>query len=67
MEPQNSYEAVRAIVAALKLDVDSPVNGMKKVKYPGVAGPIDFTDSHAGNLSSAALYEVTESDFKKIE
>lgn len=63
MEPQNSYEAIRAIVKAYEKDPSELSKGIRQVKYKGVSGMIDFTESHAGNYAEAKLYKSTGTEF----
>ena len=60
IEPQNSYEAMRSIVEALRSDAGNPNAGMRSVNYNGVSGRIDLTKSHSGNLAPSSLMVVKE-------
>lgn len=60
MEPQNSYEAMRAVLRAYAADSAKPAEGMARVKYEGVMGPIDFTNSPAGNHAEGGLFQVKQ-------
>jgi len=55
----DAYEAMRSIFKALAVDPENPTRGMGKVKYQGVTGEINFTESHDGNLAQAQLYRIS--------
>jgi len=55
----DAYEAMRSIFKALAVDPENPTRGMGKVKYQGVTGEMNFTESHDGNLAQAQLYRIS--------
>jgi len=67
VEAQNSYEAIRSIAKALEKD-DIIVEGLRKVKYEGVDGKIDFTsgDQIRANQSVAKLYILQNDSFVEV-
>jgi len=67
MEPQNSYESIRTIAKGYEINKEDLASGIKKVKYQGVAGPIDFTTSNAGNYAEAKLFKSTGTEFISAE
>jgi len=67
MEPQNSYEAIRAIARGFELNPANLLEGLKRVKYQGVAGLVDFTRSHAGNYAQGKLYRVEKEGFTAVQ
>lgn len=56
--PQNSYEALHSLSKALKNNIIYPHHGLKSIKYEGIAGPINFTQSMAGNHSLSQLFTI---------
>ena len=66
MEPQNSYEAVRAVLRAYEINPENPARGMRQVSYDGVTGRIDFTRGSAGNFASGDLYKVKDGTVVRI-
>ncbi len=60
MEPQNSYEALRSVLKAYALNSGNPAGGMRRVKYEGVMGPIDFARGPAGNYAEGGLFRVEQ-------
>lgn len=70
MEAQNSYEAVRSIVAGLKNDPSDIIAGIRSVSYASVDGSIDFTsgDHNRVNKSEAKLYQFNpDKTFREVE
>ncbi len=66
VEAHNSYESLRALAKALSSDDPNLLAALKKVKYEGVAGSIDFSDSSFGNRSVAKLYQVHNGEFQLV-
>lgn len=60
MEPQNTYEAVRAVAYALRKNRNDPRSALMQLKYQGVGGTIDFTSSHSGNYANSMLMTVRD-------
>lgn len=60
MAPQGSYEAVRVIAEAYRIDERDLPAAVSRLRYAGVSGPIDFTGSHAGNQGNATLMVVSD-------
>lgn len=58
MEAYNSYEALRSIFLAYEKNAQNLRDGFNMLAYQGVAGPIDFRNSAAGNNSPAVLVQV---------
>jgi len=67
MEPQNSYEALRSVFKAYALDSGNLAAGIRKVKYDGVMGPIDFTESTAGNQAEGELLQVKQGNLEAVQ
>lgn len=66
VEAHNSYEALRSIAKAINTGNQDLAGAMSKVKYQGVAGPIDFSRSFAGNQARAKLYKVLDGQFELV-
>ena len=68
IEAQNHYEAIRAIAKALE-NSDDVAFGLRKVKYEGVDGEIDFTggDQIRANKAVAKLYTLVGKDFVEVK
>ena len=67
LESHNSYEALRSIYRAAVANRRELAVGMKQVKYTGVAGRIDFTESNAGNYSNARLFRIEAGEEREVE
>ena len=67
VEAHNSYETLRSLAKALSLGGEDTATALRKVKYTGVAGPIDFTNSSFGNQSAAQLYRVQDGEFALVK
>ena len=57
MEPQNSYEAIRAVARAFERNPSNPAQGLRSLRYQGAGGQIDFVLSNAGNQAKAKLFQ----------
>jgi branched-chain amino acid transport system substrate-binding protein len=66
VEAHNSYEALRSLAKALSSENTDLLSALKKVKYEGVAGAIDFSNSSFANYSVAKLYRVHDGQFELI-
>ncbi len=60
MAPQNSYEAVKILGAALQRNKGDLQESISSLRYTGEIGPIDFQNSRAGNRASATLMRVSD-------
>jgi branched-chain amino acid transport system substrate-binding protein len=49
LEAYNGYEAARVLIRAIRERPDAPELAVPKLAYSGIAGPIGFSDSCAGN------------------
>lgn len=58
LEAHNSYEALRAIFRAHESGSSSLKEGFGAVHYEGVAGPVDFRGTGAGNNARASLLRI---------
>lgn len=65
VEAHNSYEALHSLAKALTLGESNVMSALRKVKYQGVAGPIDFTQSNYGNDSIAKLFRVERGEIRE--
>lgn len=68
MENQNSYEAVRSIAKAFENNPQNVLAGLRRVKYQGVDGPIDFTTASHIQIDNAVagLYRVDQNGYTKL-
>jgi ABC-type branched-subunit amino acid transport system substrate-binding protein len=57
-ESHLSYEALHAAVKAYLNNSEQPTLGLRQVKYTGVGGVIDFTQSNFGNNASPQLMQI---------
>ncbi len=64
MAPQNSYEAIRVLAEAFGSGEKNLAAAVAKVQYAGVVGPINFTNSHAGNHGLSTLMVVARDGVK---
>lgn len=60
MEAQNSYEIVRSLVKAYTLNSPDLLSALKKVKYTGIEGKIDFTKDNFPNQADGQLFQVAD-------
>lgn len=57
IDASSHYDTVYAIAKALTLDPDLKT-GMKKLKFEGSHGEINFTESYAGDFAKGTLYQI---------
>jgi branched-chain amino acid transport system substrate-binding protein len=67
VEAHNSYETLHSIAKALKISEKNTLEALRKVKYAGVAGLIDFSSSAFANKSVAQLYRVKKGNLEVTE
>jgi branched-chain amino acid transport system substrate-binding protein len=60
LESQNSYEIIRSIAKALSISDVEIAESLRKVRYQGVDGLIDFSDGAFGNKSEGHLLQVKQ-------
>lgn len=66
LEAYNGYEALRAFVKAKNANPDAPEAAFPQMKYEGISGPMDFSDSCAGNRSRWHLKRFTAGKIELI-
>jgi ABC-type branched-subunit amino acid transport system substrate-binding protein len=66
LEAHSSYETLRTISKAVRSNPKNPALGMKHVRYEGVAGPLDYSISCAGNGSNWRLMRFTSAGFEEV-
>jgi branched-chain amino acid transport system substrate-binding protein len=68
IEAQNHYETIISIAKAFEKS-DNILEGLKQVKYEGVAGEIDFTtgDQIRVNKEEAKLYTISNDEYVEIK
>ena len=57
-EAHNHYQAVKVAAAAVAENAVDPRQALVKVKFNGVAGPVDFTRGFAANFSENVLKQI---------
>lgn len=62
----NGYDALMALVQAIERNNTDILAGLKTVKRPGLAGPIDFSHGFAANDSEASLMKVAGSEVRRV-
>jgi ABC-type branched-subunit amino acid transport system substrate-binding protein len=67
LEAYNGYEALRVLVKALSQQPHSPQREVPKLRYEGVSGMIDFSNSCAGNQSRWHLKRFQEGKISLIK
>jgi ABC-type branched-subunit amino acid transport system substrate-binding protein len=67
LEAYNGYEALRVLARAIAQQPDSPEAAVAKMKYDGISGLIDFSESCAGNKSRWHLKQFKEGQILLIK
>lgn len=62
LEPQTSYEALHAILVASR----STVQDLRQLSYSGVAGPVDFRASCAGNYAHWKVFRIEKGILQQV-
>lgn len=60
LEADSSYEILRSIAKALASSEEDVLTALKKVKYEGVGGLIDFTAGISANKGIGRLYQIKD-------
>ena len=66
LEPQNSYEAVRAIAKGLSINRSDLKKGLSEVVYQGALGTIDFKNTHAPSRAHGSLFKISKGDIAPL-
>ncbi len=67
VEAHNSYETLRSLAKALADNKEDLLAALRKVKYQGVAGEIDFSKSSFVNYATAKLYRVQDGELELVQ
>lgn len=67
LEAHNHYETLRSIAKTLEISAGDHLKALKKVRYEGVAGPIDFSSTQFPNLGQAKLFQVKNGKAQLVE
>lgn len=66
LEPHTSYEILRSLVRAYQNNPKELLAGIRKVKYQGVMGPIDYSDICKPNHAEFKLFVLKDGKAKKV-
>lgn len=66
VEAHNSYETLRAVAKALAIDPTNPAKSLRKVRYTGVGGELDFSDPVSASQADARLYAVRRGEIELV-
>ncbi len=58
VDAHNSYDTLWAVARALEIDPDNVAQALRRVKFTGVGGELDFSNPTEANKSVAQLYAV---------
>ncbi len=67
LEAYNGYEALRVLARAIKQQPESPEAAVAKIKYDGISGSIDFSESCSGNKSRWHLKQFKQGQILLIQ
>ena len=62
----NAYDAVFALVEAIRLNPSDVLTSLKTMKRAGLAGPIDFSGGFAANYAQASLMKVSGTGVERV-
>ncbi len=58
LEAHTGYEILKSMAKAFRENRNNPAAGIRKVKYQGVAGEIDYSEGCSGNKADWHLFQI---------